>query len=392
MSSESSKGAATASGHPGTAPSPNHSLDDRPWTNRPSPASAPTPSSVGPSDEARIAGIDVARALAIFGMFAVHLHPAEADGPLRHVFTVPHGRASLLFMLVAGVGTSLLAGSTRRSIATVRWQLLWRSALLLPLGLALQQLDHGVAVILATYAVLFVTGTVLIAVPSRWLLRMVVIAVPVGTTLFLRGAVNSPETFTRSPVGLTDSLADVVHGLMLWGPYPVTTWLAPYVLGIWIGRTDLRSRQVRLRLVAWGAGVALAASASSDALTAWLGEPGEPIGWDRLVVDTPHSQMPLWVIGSTAVAVSVLGATLLASERAGRMIWPLVATGQLALTVYVGHLLALHWMTSAPIGPTTQSAVAVLSAFMVVGVVASVVWRMRFRRGPLELLIHAPWR
>ena len=137
------------------------------------------------SARTRIVGIDLARCLAIFGMFAVHIGPTDAQGWLGTSYAAAHGRASLLFVLVAGVGVSLLGTSPRTTGAQVRIRLLWRALLLLPLGLSLQELDHGAAVILQDYAVLFVVATVALLLPDRWLLGAAAITLPLGSIAFL---------------------------------------------------------------------------------------------------------------------------------------------------------------------------------------------------------------
>jgi uncharacterized membrane protein len=162
----------------------------------PIPSTSPaTPATPRPA--ARITGVDGARALAIIGMFAVHIGPTEADGPLGYVYALPHGRASMLFVLVAGLGVSLLASSPNSSARRTTTTLLWRTGLLLPLGLALQELDHDVAVILQDYALLFLAAIVLLPLRSGWLLAIAAIATPVGSGLYLWGQLLAPWVFQR---------------------------------------------------------------------------------------------------------------------------------------------------------------------------------------------------
>jgi hypothetical protein len=89
----------------------------------------------------RVAGIDLARFLAIAGMLAVHVGPTTLVDPAGRVYAeLTHGRASILFGLLAGVGVSLLASSRTATLWQTRIRLLWHAALLLPLGLWLQSL------------------------------------------------------------------------------------------------------------------------------------------------------------------------------------------------------------------------------------------------------------
>lgn len=339
----------------------------------------------------RIAGIDLARALAILGMLAVHVGPTDVEGLAGTAYGLSHGRAAILFGLVAGVGVSLLAGSRSTSPLQARGKLLWRAAILLPLGLWLQTLDHNVFVILQDYALLFIVATALVGVGDRWLLALSGVSATLGSLAYLWGLIAAPDAFERRPVAWGDGAGDILHGLVLSGPYPLLTWLAPFALGIWIGRRDLRSRRLWWRLLAVGAGVGVAARAGAVVVQARLGEPGATVGWDHLLLDEPHSQMPLWVIGSTGTAVLVLGASLLVADRLPRLNWPLVATGQLAFTVYVGHLLALHLERDLLTADTVGAASLRVLGFTVAAALLATAWRALLPRGPLELVLHLPW-
>jgi uncharacterized membrane protein YeiB len=342
------------------------------------------------SSRERIVGVDAARALAIFGMLAVHLGPTDAGGVLGRVYASPHGRASVLFVLVAGVGVSLLAASPSTSAGRTRGRLAWRAALLLPLGLALQELDHGASVILQDYALLFLVAMLVLRVPDRWLLALAGASTLLGPVAFWWGRANAPQTFDRSATHLTDPAGEVLHGLVLSGPYPLITWLAPFAFGLWLGRRDLRARHVRARLMLVGGALALAAAVTARGLVALL---GRPTGFDdvrHLLTDAPHGQMPLWLLGSSGAAALVLGMSLVLADRARRLTWPLAATGQLALTMYVGHLLVLHAAPEQVTSDRLGEAALLLGAFTLVMVVAATAWRATFDRGPLELLLSRP--
>ena len=340
---------------------------------------------------ARIQGIDLARALAILGMLAVHIGPTDVEGLAGTLYALPHGRAAILFGLVAGVGVSLLVASRTTSGLEARVKLLWRAAILLPLGLWLQSLDHNVFVILQDYALLFLLAIAVIGLGDRWLLVLSGLSATLGSLGYLWGLIAAPDAFERRAVEWGEPAAELVHRLVLSGPYPLITWLAPFLLGMWIGRRDLRDPRVWWRLGLLGGVVAVGARLASMVLQGWVGEPMDPVGWDQIVSDDPHSQMPLWVIGSTGSAVFALGLCLIVADAFRRMVWPLVAVGQLAFTVYVGHLLVLHPWWEELTGDTVGEAVGLVLAFTVVAAAFSVAWRALLPRGPLELVLHLPW-
>lgn len=338
----------------------------------------------------RIPGIDLARALAILGMLAVHVGPTDAEGVAGTLYGLTHGRAAILFGLLAGVGVSLLAASRATSRAQARLKLVWRAAVLLPLGLWLQPLDHGVFVILQDYALLFLLATLVLSVPDRWLLVLAGAVTAVGSVGYLWGLIHAPEDFARLAAEWGDPLGELAHRLVLSGPYPLITWAGPFLFGMWLGGRDLRAPVLRVRLLVGGAAAAVGAWAVSRVFVARWGEPGEQT-WERLIIDDPHSQMPLWLLGSTGSAVLVLGACLVVADRAPRVVWPLVAAGQLAFTVYVGHLLLLHWQRDLLTSDEVAGATLIVLGFTGGALALATAWRAVLPRGPLEWLLHLPW-
>jgi uncharacterized membrane protein len=339
---------------------------------------------------ARLAGIDLARALAILGMLAVHVGPTDADGVAGTLYGLTHGRSAILFGLLAGVGVSLLATSRSATTASARGRLVWRALVLLPLGLVLQPLDHGVFVILQDYAVLFLLGAALLAVSDRGLLGLAALSWLGGSGAYLWGRIARPDAFAREAAAWGDAPGEVLHRLVLSGPYPLITWAAPFLLGMWLGRRDLRPRRAHKDLLLAGTVGVLTVVAVSRGLAAVLPTPDDP-GWGRLIVDEPHSQMPLWLLGATSSALLVLGACLWVAEVAPRSTWPLVAVGQLAFTVYVGHLLALHLANEALTSDAVGRASLLVLGFTVVAMAVATAWRAVLPRGPLELVLHLPW-
>jgi uncharacterized membrane protein len=345
----------------------------------------------------RLRGVDTARAVAVLGMVMVHFGPVPApDTALGNLYGLSHGRASVLFALLAGVGVALLTGgrSGGRTSLT-RGRLVLRGALLLPLGLWLQDFEHGALVILQYYAIYFVFVAFVLTLPDRWLLAGGAAVLVAGPLVYLWGQTVVPEWYVRGETAsLEDPISKIADDLLLTGAYPLVTWAAPLLIGLWIGRRDLASARVRWWLLVLGLAVAVTAALAADGLSAAFGglsgEPDES-GFAALLTDQPHRQMPLWMLGSIGSACAVLGGMLLLADRLPRATWPLAATGQLALTVYVGHLLLLAAL------PELLKREAVTEAFLTVGVfvlltaAVCTLWRAVLPRGPLEAAFSAPW-
>jgi uncharacterized membrane protein len=338
----------------------------------------------------RLGGIDIARAIALVGMLAVHFGPQTQPGWAGTLYALPHGRASLLFAVVAGVGIALLSARIDRQWEA-RQRLVWFGIVLLPLGLYLQTLDHFVAVILHAYAAYYLFGMLVLGLSRQWLLRLAIAATLVGPALYLFGRGIAEEAFNRQTFDILDSPSQILAGLLYSGPYPLLTWAAPLLWGMWLGRLDLRDSALQLKLVLIGLGVALLVSTIEPLALTVLGEPLDRGNWRYLLIDDPHSQMPLWIVNGVAASFAVTGASLYLGARFARAMRPLVVTGQLALTIYVAHVVALHFADHIITEDTVGSAMVWLSLFVGAAAIFALVWRQVLPRGPLETMLHAPW-
>jgi uncharacterized membrane protein len=366
-------------------------------SSRPATGIPETESTISHRPRRRLRGVDTARAVAVLGMVMVHFGPFPApDTALGNLYGLSHGRASVLFALLAGVGVALLTGGrSGGQTSLTRGRLVLRGALLLPLGLWLQDFEHGALVILQYYAIYFVFVAFVLTLPDRWLLAGGSAVLVAGPLVYLWGQTVVPEWYLRGETAsLEDPISKTADDLLLTGAYPLVTWAAPLLIGLWIGRRDLASARVRWWLLVLGLAVAVSAAFAADGLSMAFGgisgEPGES-GFAALLTDQPHRQMPLWMLGSIGSACAVLGGMLLLADRLPRATWPLAATGQLALTVYVGHLLLLAAL------PELLKREAVAEAFLTVGVfvlltaAVCTLWRTVLSRGPLEAALYAPW-
>lgn len=337
----------------------------------------------------RLGGVDAARAVAVLGMVMVHFGPTPApDTALGGLYELPHGRASVLFVLLAGVGVALLAGGSGEAAPGrrngVRGRLLLRAALLLPLGLWLQALDHGVLVILQFYAVYFLLALLVLALPDGLLLAGSGLALLCGTTAYLLASEAVPGLFDPYPAEIGDPAGEILRDLVLTGAYPLAVWSAPLLFGIWVGRQDLASVRIAGLLLGLGFAVGVAAAF-------FAAEPARASGLAELLSGEPHSQTLVWMLGSIGSGCAVLGGMLLLVGRFPGMSWPMVAVGQMALTVYVCHLLLLHtagWLVRRE---TPADALLSVAVFAVLVAWGCMLWRSVFSRGPLEAAFAASW-
>jgi uncharacterized membrane protein YeiB len=372
-----------------------HHRDASPESAEPS-GTEPTAAAHGPppaSGGGRIRGIDAARALAIVGMAMVHFGPTDGDDLAGSLYRVTHGRASVLFALLAGVGVALLAGDRSPGrLAELDRRLVFRAAVLLPLGLALQMLPGSIAVILQFYALYFLVAALAARMADRWVLTVAVVAWVAGPVVVVVAELSRPGWFGNPPVTLAewDQPLVVVRELLLTGNYPVVVWTAPVLFGVWLGRRDLRAAAVWWRMAVGGLAAGAVAYLVEPIARLWWTVPDD-VGFGRLVVTQPHSLMPMWMLQATGAAVVVLVVCLVACEKWPRSTWPAVATGQVAFSVYVVHLLLVGYWPVWFIREAVGDAVLTVGRFALLTVACAVAWRAALARGPLEMLMNLPW-
>ncbi|MET7850325.1 DUF418 domain-containing protein [Streptomyces avermitilis] len=391
------------------------------------PAEAMSAARAGPSrtsSTGRLIGLDLARGLAVLGMYTAHLGTdPSAGGPLGWVTEVTRGRFPALFALLAGFTLIILTGRpqprTGRAGRQAMGRVLIRSAVLIALGYALAYLDTPIDVILAAYGVIFA-----LALPLYRLRASTLAAIAAAMTFvlppvvyLLRAAVEGGSWADAVIAG--DPLArvtgsDGIVELFITGEYPVLTWLPFVVAGMAVARLDLTRPGVHAKLALLGGALAVlgyggswlalhlvpgaqaAVSAATDggsASSAWWSDTvGDPTTStpDWMLVAAPHSQTTWSILGSTGVALVILAGCLIAADRSARLRWfatPVTAVGSVALTAYVGHIVAIKALGIDDV--PTSAALAVLIGFASVAMLLALAWTRVFRRGPLEYMVHA---
>jgi uncharacterized membrane protein len=295
----------------------------------------------------RVGGVDLARGLAVLGMFAAHLlwieEPFDFADPGTWIAVV-EGRSSILFATLAGVSLGLMTGGRTalqgraRSIADRRIAV--RAGLLWLLGVALILTGVPVYVILPAYAILFLLAIPLTGFGPRVLLPLAAVLAVVMP--FVQVLLDALPLWNTSP-GSALSLAIGWH-------YPFTTWIAFVVAGMGVARADVR----RLRVQCWllGAGAALAVLGYGIDAAIGSGEAAELLSFDgALWTARAHSTGLLEVIGSGGFALAVLGASLLLCRTVLTfVVLPLRAVGAMPLTAYTLQLVVWAAVAGAELG------------------------------------------
>ncbi|MFF3484543.1 DUF418 domain-containing protein [Streptomyces sp. NPDC002701] len=397
-------------------------LPPRPGPQPPPPAAGPRPPSPG-----RLIGVDLARGLAVCGMYASHVGPdPTVGGPIGFLAELARGRSSALFALLAGFSLVLITGRPRprtgRAGRQAAGRVVIRALILIAAGYALTALDTDVEVILAFYGLIFLLVLPLYRLRARILALLAAataLLMPVLLYVIQRAVYGGDwaETVVAAdPLArLTDT--DGLLELLFTGSYPVLTWTPFVITGMAVARLDLTRGRTRTLLALTGGGLAVlghggswlalrfvpraratvaAATDGDGASSAWWSDTvghltdDTPGAW--LLVGAPHSQTTFSVLGSTGVALLVVAACVTAAARMPRLVRaarPVAAVGMVALSAYVAHILAIHRFGMAD---DTGPALIELGVYIATAMLLATLWTRYFRRGPLEYVLHRATR
>ncbi|MDX3453337.1 DUF418 domain-containing protein [Streptomyces sp. ME02-8801-2C] len=397
-----------------------------PQENSPPPprTSPESPASAGPS-MGRLVGVDLARAVAVFGMYVVHIGPplSATTGVASWIRYMSDGHSSVLFATLAGFSLMLLAGrrepKTGQAGRQARARIAIRAVILLALG-TVMAMEYGGVIILGFYGLYFLLALPLVRLSARTLAIVAAAFALVAPQLaFVLNSLLTPSV--QLSINTYDPLRHLsevgVLDLLLTGFYPALTWLSFVIAGMALGRLDLSCATVQKRLAALGASLTAAAygmslllagkgalrslaedGSSSGSGSMSLGSGSMPDGGSfpdmpssMLLTAGPHSGTTFDIIGSVGIAILVIvGATVAMDRlpRLRRLAKPVIAVGTMSLTAYVGHFLA-QTALSAPAGTGTQQSWLPLIMYVLAAILFAAIWSRFFRRGPLEYLLNA---
>ena len=396
-------------------------------------AGSPDEAAVPDASLGRLVGVDLARALAVFGMFVVHLGPSApaADGAGGWVRGLAEGRSSVLFATLAGFSLMLIAGRREPKTGLAGKRAKARIAILAVVLLALgtvMAMAYGGVVILAFYGVYFLLALPLVRLRARTLaIIAAVLAVVMPPLAFgVRLLLTEPVTAALKAYDPLDRIGGVgILDLLVTGFYPVLTWMPFVVAGMALARLDLTSRLVLRRLALFGpalivlgygtpwlasllfpgvraamdmpAGPGSAMGAELGSKSLGLAPPDSAGSAWSLLTAGPHTGTTFDIVGSLGVAITVLLCATVAMDRLPRLrrlAGPVIAVGTMSLTAYVGHFVVSSFVlpggaAGTPAEASGQDSWVPVLLFILGATVFAAIWSRFFRRGPLEHLLNA---
>jgi uncharacterized membrane protein YeiB len=302
-------------------------------------------------------------------------------------------RFAATFVLVAGVGVSLLSASSVGDpvrMRAVRWRLARRGLVLYTLGLAVDLIWPGT--ILVYYGAMFALAALVVTWRSAWLLMLGAVAAFSAWAIAwwrLERRVEGGDTGWLDSPGLR-SVRKVVLDLWVNGTHPMLPWLAFFTVGMVVGRllrpdspaaAWWRPAVLGAGTIAWGLSIALGGFATGTRGT---------VLWST----DPYDRGGAYVLSALGTALLAFGAITWVADRFEDH--PLVdwlrRAGQLSLSIYLLHVLVFNLVVDwlgwvEPGGWSTALAFSVIVWLLSLAVASW--WQRRSGRGPAEAIERA---
>jgi uncharacterized protein len=351
----------------------------------------------------RIIGFDLARAYAIFGMFIVNFNfcfGSFGDGsPVGQFLRLFTGNSTSIFILSAGMGVSLMtnrADYNEGEKKLLKSIILKRSWFLFGLGLLLYPWWPGD--ILHFYGGYMHIAAFILFVPKRYYLWTALAAILVFHLLLFVIPIDTSWNFETFQYADFWTPLGFLRNTLYNGWNSVFPWLAYFVVGMWLGRLDWQSNIVKRNIFLIGLVVLLI----FEGLRALVKAGYLSQFWSYYIMSDYFPPYLPFMLITTGFAFMVISICMFLGERFANhnIINALVKTGQMTLSHYVIHLtlgmiifglitrkhytgLLEDEMPTPPI-----QILAFAFTFFVLSVLFSVLWRKRFKNGPLEMIMR----
>lgn len=346
---------------------------------------------------ARIRGFDFARGIAVFGMFFMNfkivmappLQKPEGFWPL--FLQAWEGRFGSLFVILAGIGISLLTRRARmennrglmkknKKILFYRAIFLWVTGLLF--------IPVWPADILHYYGIYIGLALLVLRWSNRHLVTLMVCVTLVFVPLFL--VVDWAAYWDWSSLTYKDfwTVKGFLMNTFFNGFHPVFPWFAFLLFGILVGRVNLADRNVQTICLK----IAGIVFTGCEILTYAVFPYTAPNQMLFALNTLSFPPFPLFIISGASSSLIIVVLSLIICEKLGdTFIHPIVSTGQMVLTHYIGHVVIAMGMLET-IGKlynqTLLTAFGVTVGYFLISVLFSVLWQKKFSKGPIETIMR----
>lgn len=351
----------------------------------------------------RILGIDVARALAVFGMILVNFKVVFGSKGSDWLESATHlfdGKAAATFVVLAGIGLALMTNTAyiendieKQKKTTKR--ILKRAILLFIIGLSYMSLWP--ADILHFYGIYMLFTLGIIYHKPKYILYWCL-----GCILLyplLMAGFNYESGWDFNTLAYLDfwTTKGFIRNLFFNGFHPVFPWTAFMFYGLWYGRQDLKNTGFLKKSLWIGAFVFIGIQVLSQGLLSLLsnGDSSLLAELTPILGTDPMPPLPFYMVNGISIATVVISFCILISKKYAHTKWILALnkTGQLALTFYVAHVLigmgSIEVFGDKSFGNySLLFSVSYALVFSLACIAFSVFWLKHKQYGPLEWVIR----
>ena len=350
----------------------------------------------------RIEGFDVARSLAIFIMVFVNFETVLAkestQGLMFEFFNLLHGKGAALFVVLAGAGMSLMLKSViNGSNSKLLWHkqsiLLKRALFLFIFGLFC--IPFWPADILHFYGFFIFFGVLVANYKTRWLWTWVVILILIYPIIL--DIVDYDTGWDWKTLEYEDFWQPVgfLRNLFSNGFHPLIPWVAFVFSGIWLGRLDLLNCTIQRYILIISASLFIVLQIISTLLIRVTQSNSMLTQEDVIALfgTQPMPPLPLYMFSAISLSFTIVILCIMLAEkfRGNHLLHILIVNGQLALTLYIGHIIVCLIGVHLFFGENNLSLSFVFWCaliFCLVSIIFSLAWRKRYTKGPLSMLMR----
>ncbi|WP_256757560.1 DUF418 domain-containing protein [Cohnella sp. WQ 127256] len=350
----------------------------------------------------RITALDFARAWAIFGMIIVNYKlamQAENNGAkwLIEIAGLFEGRASALFVMLAGLGVSLMTRKARSSmnkdlILNNRRSLYRRAIFLLITGMLLLLVGWS-ADILHYYAGFMLVAAGLITVSNNRILGLTVVILLASQLFLIVFDYSKGWDTTFHEYASLWTIEGFFRNLLFNGFHPLFPWLSFFLFGMWMGRQRWLDPENRLKLLLYSLLGIVFFEMVSYSLIQWTSSVLDNESTSYLFTTKPMPPTILYVLSATCSAIAIIAVSVYIVDKFEKslLVQTLINTGQLSLTHYIGHVVIGLGFLEA-VGRLDNGnlafAIAYGCGYFIISLYFSYRWRRWLTRGPIELLMR----
>ncbi len=351
----------------------------------------------------RIIGFDLARTYAIFGMFIVNFNTVfgshtNHDG-LSGFLNLFNGNSSTLFVMLAGMGVSLMTNRNDYSLEerkNIKRMIVKRSWFLFVLGLAFYL--WWPADILHFYGGYMHIAVLFIFFPKKYFLYAATAAIIIFHLLLVIIPYDTGWNFETLMYNDFWTAEGFIRNTFYNGWNSIFPWIAYFFLGMYLGRLDWKDNKTPKKILLIGLTVYITINLM-QLFASSLTQNKDLLFY--LTADYLPPFLP-FMLGTASFGLILLSIFIFIGNKVGdtKIAKILVSTGQMTLTHYIAHLvfglLLLSLITGKTLGynllkETPTNPIIILTftiVYFLLSCTFSYLWTKIYKNGPLEILIR----